>query len=296
MIRLSQSSLTTYLKCPKMFWYAYIKRLEKRIFNINFFVGNVTHEGMHLTYRKDDNFFELLGKYFDQTLEQEREKHLFSPEEEAKIEEWKIIILGMIYAYNMKNHKLIQEHTHIKNEQEIILTLAEDLEFVIKIDNILQNTAGEHFIHEVKTTRELNENYVDAIKYQIQVAIYYYLSQMIDGFKPRGIIYDVLQKPSIRLKKGERREQYLDRLEAYYSFEPDKRLWTEVIEKPGFTKEDVMTTIFNVRDAIKEQRFHKSYQSCGMCDFKKLCVNEDSPEFMLAYSIKEEKENGTIAN
>ncbi len=295
MIRLSQSSYQMYLKCPKAWDYAYNKRLEKRIFNINFFVGNLIHEGLHMIYKKDEDIFSIMIKKVDEAVEQEREKHLFSPEEEKKLEEWKVIILGMLYAYSIKNGKFIDDHEHLHNELTHNIDLGDDVFFQIKIDNVLRNKEKQ-FIHEIKTTRELNENYVAAIKTSVQIACYYHFGKMVEGFNPEGVIYDVLQKPSIRVKKDEAYEDYLARLQDYYEKEPDKHLWTEIVDEPAISREDLIASIKDVAERIKEGRFKPSFQTCGLCDYNKLCYNNDAPEFMMGYQKKEDNTSGTIAN
>lgn len=295
MIRLSQSSAKTYLECHKKFWYSYVLGIRLNVFNDKFFIGNMIHEGMHLSYKKDDDLFELLGLYYDYSVEKEYEKYLISPETENKFPEWRVIVLGMTYAYNIKNGKLIDDHEHIHNEKEYIVDLGEDVFFVIKLDNILKRRAdGATIIHEIKTSRELNEAYVNEIRHQFQIGCYYWLGKRIQEFNPVGVVYDVLQKPSIRLKKNELRDDYLIRLEEYYQAEPDKHLWTEIFDEPGTTEKDIVDTIKSVAYGIRRGDFTKSFTSCGICDYKKLCRNNDNPAFMMPFTKKEEKTGGTI--
>lgn len=295
MIRLSQSSAKSYLTCPHQFWYSYILKLQLNMFNDKFFIGNMIHEGMHLSFIKDKDLFEMLGLYYDYSVEKEYEKYLISDEISNKFPEWKVIVLGMIYAYNIKNGKLIDDHEHIHNEKEYIIDLGDDVYFVIKLDNILRRRSdGANVIHEIKTSRELNSSYVNEIAYQVQIASYYWLGKRIAEFNPKGIVYDVLQKPSIRLKKNESHEDYILRLEEYYQVEPDKHLWTEILPEPGISEKELLRSLKYVAAGIRRGDFHKTWVGCGICDYKKPCRNDDAQEYLMPYTKKEEKQGGTI--
>lgn len=280
-VRLSYSQYDKYCACPKM--YEYSRLYKTRTFNINYFVGNIIHEGLHLTYSKDVDMFEKLNKHFEETLEKERESTMFSPETEQKIVEWRVIIIGMIYAYNMKYKDFMNNHELVHNEKEYTVDLGDGVTFFIKIDNILKNKADRHLVHEVKTTRQLNEQYVFDIQYKVQPACYYYFGRMVGEFDPVGIVYDVLQKPSIRVKKGEEYSDYLDRLEEYYQKDPHAHLHMEIINQPNIKEKDLIHSIKKVAEQIENKQFHKTWKDCNRCDYKKLCFNDDAPEYLLAF-------------
>jgi CRISPR/Cas system-associated exonuclease Cas4 (RecB family) len=281
-VRLSYSQVDTFNSCPKQHWYA--RRYKSRQFNINFLIGNIIHEGLHLTYTKTEDLFVLLAKKFDEYIEKERETQIITEESEKKLEEWKVIILGMIYAYNLKYAHFMEDHEHVANEQEYTLDLGNDITFLIKIDNVLRNIkTGELWVHEIKTTRELNENYIFGIQRSVQAACYYHLGQMVPDFRPKGIIYDVLQKPSIRVKKNEDYQDYLNRLQDYYEADPHAHLHMEMISAPAIKSEELLAMITDVGKRIDIGTSYKTWKDCGMCDFRKLCFNDDAPEWLLAF-------------
>ena len=285
-VRLSYSQVNQYNACPKQHWYA--RRYRSRQFNVNFLVGNIIHEGLHLTYTNTPDLFNELAKKFDEYMDKERETQMITEESEKKLEEWKVIILGMIYAYNLKYAKFMEDHEHVMNEAEYTIDLGDNITFLIKIDNILRNKkTGELWVHEIKTTRELNENYVNNIQRSVQAACYYHLGQLVEGFKPHGIIYDVLQKPSIRVKKTEQYQDYLTRLQQYYEDDPHAHLHMEMISNPGCKAEDLITMIKHVGRRIQAGEVYKTWKDCGMCDFRKPCFNDDAPEWLMQYEIRE---------
>ena len=280
-IRLSYSQYDKYCRCPKM--YEYSRLYKSRVFNINFFIGNIIHEGLHLTYARDQDLFEKLNKFFEESLEKERKNTMFSPETEQKIVEWRVIIIGMIYAYNMKYTEFMNDHELVHNEKEYIVDLGDGVTFLIKLDNILKNKANRHLVHEVKTTRQLNEQYVYDIQYKVQPACYYYFGRMVGEFDPAGIVYDVLQKPSIRVKKGEEYVDYLDRLEEYYQKDPHAHLHMEKIDQPIIKEVDLIKSIKMVARRIENKEFEKTWKDCGKCEFRKPCFGDDAPEYLLAF-------------
>ena len=136
-VRLSYSQVDAYNACPRKHWYS--RRYKSRAFNINFLIGNIIHEGLHLTYTGTEDLFNVLAKTFDEYVEKERATQIITEESEKKLEEWKVIILGMIYAYNLKYAKFMEDHEHVFNEKEYIVDLGDDISIMLKIDNILRN-------------------------------------------------------------------------------------------------------------------------------------------------------------
>jgi hypothetical protein len=290
---LTYSRVDKYLDCPRAYWYMYIRRLQIRKFNWNFFVGHLVHAGLHLAFIKDDDIFNKLDKLYEESVKIERKTTLFSPEEEQTLEEWRIIILGMIYAYCIKYAHFIDTHEHIHNEKELMFFIEVDTEykyipFRIHVDNIILSKEFQKLlVHEAKTARQLTDNYVWAVQTKMQPAIYYHLGREIVWFYPEGIVYDILQKPSIRVKKNEQYGEYLDRLETYYHDEPDKHLWMEIINEPAIHKADLINTIKYVYEGINNQQFHKSWRTCGLCDYYKLCFADNEDEHIMMYKHKE---------
>jgi len=281
-VRLSYSQIDTFNACPKKHWYS--RRYKSRQFNINFLIGNIIHEGLHLTYTNTEDLFNVLAVKFDEYVEKERETQIITEDTEKKLEEWKVIILGMIYAYNLKYAKFMEDHEHVFNEKEYIVDLGDDISIMLKIDNILRNKkSGELLVHEIKTTRDLNINYVNNIQRSVQASIYYHIGQMVPEFKPSAIVYDVLQKPSIRVKKTEEYQDYLVRLQAYYEDDPHAHLHMEMITNPAIKSDELIRMIKSVGKRIEADDAYKSWKDCGMCDFRKPCFNEDEPQWLLAF-------------
>lgn len=295
MIRLSYSAMKAYLECPKK--YEYSRRLTKDMFNFNFFVGNCIHEGMRMTYTGQKDIFNVFGKHVDDYIELQRKAHFFSPEGEQKLEEWRVIMLGMVFAYNNKYMEHIDNMSHIRNEAEYLVDITNDIKFLIKIDNILADKkTGRKFIHEIKTSRELTDNYVYKIQMDLQTSIYYHLGRMVPDFMPDGVIYDVLQKPSIKVKTTEEYKDYLHRLQAYYEVDPNAHLHMEFIDKPLINKGDLIANItdtgYRIQRSVYTGYFNKNQINCEFCDFKKLCLDGDQPEDLMSFKVVERDSNG----
>ena len=71
---------------------------------------------------------------------------------------------------------------------------------LVKLDNA-------YYILEHKTTASINDKYIDAIDLKAQIALYA-MAMEREGYPIRGAIYDILEKPGIRMAPGETEEEF----------------------------------------------------------------------------------------
>lgn len=67
---------------------------------------------------------------------------------------------------------------------------------------------GEHYILEHKTCANISQEYLDRILIDTQIALYANAISRQLGVKVVGAIYDILEKPQIRMKKGETESEF----------------------------------------------------------------------------------------
>ena len=75
-----------------------------------------------------------------------------------------------------------------------------------KIDGLVRQD-NAYYILEHKTTSSITDKYIDAIDLRAQIARYA-MAMEEEGYPIRGAIYDILEKPGIRMTQGETEEEF----------------------------------------------------------------------------------------
>lgn len=277
-VPLSYSSISTFLDCRHKYYYKYIKGYSPREYKSSYVVGNFFSLGLYYLYTKKQKPITETMKLFEIEKQKLREKLSLSPAEEQNLNEQDVIIRGMLRAYKTKYKNFIKKTTHIGNEVTLKYKSTTGVNFMGRIDNLLINK-GKKYIHEIKTSKYLDENYVKNIKNSLQVALYFTLYNELHEDKINGIVYDVIRKPSIRLKRKESKEEFLVRLSEYYA-DPTRTdvFYMEIIDKPMITSKKVYNLLDKVLDDIKrckkEPDYYHNFNHCfvwNRCEYYDVC-------------------------
>ena len=157
-----------------------------------------------------------------------------------------------------------------------------------KADGIVELN-GEPYILEHKTTSCLDDAYIQRIGIDRQIAVYANAIGYVYGNPAVGAIYDILQKPTIRMKKGETEEEFQARRAALIAKsktgtssakrqEPEseaafKQRLRETIdgsyfrrEIVKFTPEDIKMHMSELWAISKEMRTGVLYRNTGECN------------------------------
>jgi len=277
---LSFSSLTAYLRCPRLFWYAAIRKLEFVSLKIPFVIGNHINEGIHEIYKKNPNVIKHITKKFREEKSELLKLPGVTPDLAEDLEESELVIRALLKTYGDVYKKHIAKTKHIHTEFRIEYKFDKRVTIKGFIDNVLKQNK-KLYIHEVKTTSFLTSDYINRIQISLQIHMYFYFYNLLYDVPMNGIIYDVLRKPGIRQKQKESREEYLERLILYYE-DPQKQaesFYMETIEKPLLSKNRIINMINHVVKQIENIKtiddfFHNDH-ACWVgnykCDFYDIC-------------------------
>lgn len=286
---LSYTSLNNWSKCKRYFYFKEVVKIERKSLNINFLVGKVAQFGVHLIMAKDSEYLKKTMVYFKE-LKADTKGFTFTEKQTQEIEEVPYIIQGMLKAYAKKYEHFLKDVKHLKNEVKIKLEL-DNCTIISSIDNLFR--VGSHiWMHELKTSKELTPQKVMRIKTDLQHALYYYVFHKMYGskYKIHKVLYDIIRKPSIRLKKTESRQEYVARLADWYSGTEgqveDKKFYAEPIDRPMLKEKDVMNSIQHIANEVLScktindywQDFDKCFDKYGMCEYYDICHREGSDE------------------
>lgn len=294
-IWLSHSGLETYQKCPRYYYWKYIRKLEKIQLNIPYLIGNVWNEALRLLFRKEKG---ILGRVKKRYLEEKKKlmKLPLSMDDLRKLGEGVYVIQGMTSAYYEKYQTMLKQFKHMHHEKPFHYRGFDNAVIPGQMDNVLLEVKeNDQYIHEAKSTKGLTPDYVRSIKTKIQTPMYFHCwndmyPKKEDQF--HGILYDVIEKPSIRQKKDEGYTTYLHRLADWYKDKSDaeNKFHMERIFTPFLKKEPVMNTIrqilINIRERREKEDFEQNFERCldgYECEMFGLCHQGEGKEVMIQY-------------
>lgn len=280
---LSFSSLTDHLRCPRLFFYTAIRKLELVTIRIPFVTGNHVNQGLHEIYKKNKRAIKDTIDGFRKNKTELMKLPMMTPQIAEQLEEQELIIRALLRKYVKLYSRHIAKTEHIDQELRLEFQLNDRVLIKGFIDNVLKQKK-DLFVHEVKTTSTLTEEYVNRIQIDLQSNLYFHIYNILNEKKPmKGIIYDVLRKPTIHWgrKKQETRTEYLNRLEVFYD-DPQKEaesFYMEIIEKPRLSRERVMDTVKGIARQIDSAKtmsdFYCNDQACyiayGKCQMFDVC-------------------------
>lgn len=171
-----------------------------------------------------------------------------------------------------------------------------------KVDGVVRDkSSGRLFILEHKTTSAISAEYVDRIMLDQQIAIYAEAISRCLKEAVCGAIYDILEKPSIRMKQGETDEEFEARRaellaksktgkttakkkEAETALEFRERLRAsitpenfrrEIVEFDTGKLRDSMAELWAIAEDMKKAVYYKNTGSCAQfgraCPYLSLC-------------------------
>ena len=168
-----------------------------------------------------------------------------------------------------------------KPEQEFKVRLARGIYLKGKLDAI----TADGLPVEHKTTGQFDlYRYLDHLAYDDQIAIY-----MLATGTNRAH-YTVIQKPSIRLKKDETEEEYLERVSEWYS--PEHVVCVDVTRTNRELEAKRQEIIYIAKQIQKTKNFWRNPNSCALapCAYESICLHYE-PQMQVIDFVKKERKN-----
>lgn len=308
---ISYSGMSGFRKCPRYYYWKYIRRLEKATFKLPFIVGRIMHHGIQILFEHPAKAEDEIKKKFRQEAQDARKKFPeMSTWDEEGLASQEYLTVGMLAAFRNYFKKFLAGTKHIATEKVLKYALNKRVTIVGKIDNVIQNQEKK-WIYELKNLRTLDMDRVRAIKTDPQSALYLEVHNRQEPKKDRldGIIYKIIRKPSIRQKKKESRKEFMLRLGSWYQDQGDGlKFHLERIKGSFIDGDAVINTVEKVTQQIldanrEKEAFFQDFSHCihdwGMCTYYDLCHGDEKQNVVL-YQIRKpykvtDDENATVA-
>jgi hypothetical protein len=298
MLHVSVSSLQDWMTCKRLYYYKRIKKYNRVMLNLPFFVGKVVHVGMSHLLHKKKNAIELMVEYFRKEKKMLNDTLTLTAEQLEDINEQEYITKGMIAAYQKKYAKMLRDTKVLGSEVEGAIQFGDNVTVVIKLDNIMM-VRQKKVLHELKTSKNITPEYVRMIQTDMQTATYFHLHNEIwEDDKIEEIMYDIIRKPSIRQKKAESYPAFLERLKGWYE-QPggDESVFhIERFKEPKISKDDLFNTIDKVTKEMLQckhkEDYYQDFKHCSsyfgdVCPMYELCHNGgETKENLVLYQIR----------
>jgi len=303
----SFSSMGGFRKCPRMYYWKHIRRLEKRKFKLPFIVGRIMHTGLQTLLSHPEKAEKTIKKKYLEEAQTARKEFLLSTFEEEDLAAQQFSTIGMLAAFRSQYAKFLEGTKHLATEYVLKYELNKRVVVVGKIDNILENQRKK-WIWELKNLKSLDMDRIKAIKTDPQTALYYEVHNRTVKARERldGIIYQIVRKPSIRQKQKESKREFMERLKDWYqSGEGGMKFHLERIKGSFVSGAAVINTVEKVSQQMLDcetkddyfQDFSKCVSDWDLCSYYGVCHGEDEKkeigllQIRKAYKVQNEEES-----
>lgn len=137
----------------------------------------------------------------------------------------------------------------------------------------------EVVLGEWKTAAQVNNEYMQRLEIDFQVSTYLWAASHYYGRPVRKVVYRVVKKPTIRQKKTEELDEYVERLKLDYMERPEHYFFEAVVERTDEQLDDwavqawaTHRRILQIRNGATPIRSTQSCLNRGRCPYFDYCV------------------------
>jgi len=298
----SPSSMNNFLTCRRLcYWYLVrrlVKKGEKEALEIGLNWGNVMDE--LYSWEAIEPAVKALKKHYKKM----KKKRFMADNtiEDLKVQE--AMLTGMMKGYyEVHKEKDFKKWKFIRNELPFDIEdfMNTGLNFTGRLDGVIKiNTKSDKgiWILEHKTTKDLRYHSIEGVRMSNQALGYMAAATHLLGEKPRGIIWNVVRKPSIRQKKNQSLKEYCEELVDDYQARPDfyfLRHYVNIKQSHIDQWAEEMTQAaldlhFCLENPTLLQLWYKNTNACanyGGCDYFPLCARGEKRSTLTFYETKE---------
>lgn len=279
--RVSASKKACWNECFKKYFFRYIEGLRPKKISSALRSGSAIHAGIeHLLQNigkpwNQDDIFEVMTKGFL------RDGAILSDED-------MIELMKAIEAVESWFH---HDPLGVLDPKPNIALVRTEGEFCVSVGyarravgfyDALIEINHELWLIEHKTTSRLDAKYYQNLLRDEQASMYIYAARK-EGFEVQGVLYNIIQKPSLRLKKNETSEEFIKRIREWYG-EENRFKVHRVLRNSNQMAEferDLVATMADMRRVERSGNFYRSPSVCNSsyfgCEFESICL-EDTPE------------------
>ena len=265
----SNSSLSTFRDCPRLYKYKYVDMLVSGKTSESLNLGLLGHNAMEIYYK--DGWPAALEMLINLDAD-DQDKVL-------RIGKVRALLKGYVDYYGPKDFTKILE---VETEFSIPMINPETnrrstkVQLVGKID-LIASKGAENWLIDHKFKGQVGERDFWSINSQMDL----YLNAFKDKYNCKGIIWNIIRTPSIRQTKKEKTvEEFLERLENDIKERPEFYYTRFVMPRWDEDIKESMQDVWDAHDHLlrvaRTGKFYRNTSNChkyGTCQFLPLCAN-----------------------
>lgn len=296
LVELTQSSVSTFLRCPQRFVLHYMMRLRHRSISIPLLIGSAVHAGLEIfldpANKPDLNKPSLMKKALDAcdahfvklesrpdlTLGKEDKINHARATANACLQAWYIV-----HADTISTWDILHSEWNIRAPKGTTLSSELIHRMAGKLDGMIRTADGQRRLVEHKTRSNLYSLDTTSLELDFQTSYYLLLwysairmQTFADSTEPTGFIYDAIQKPQHRLSQAGWRD-LCERMISAMVEDPDKYFLmhsTDISQRSLETMWNSLVKIVARMDNLSPDTVYRNQTACndfGGCPYRNLC-------------------------
>ena len=272
-MKFSHSSLNCYRKCPKMYWWRYVRRIEPIREPDAFIIGRMMHTLV-------ENYYKT-GKTRDEVIIMAAAKasDLFTNSAPEDLENLMTMFITATSMFKHMPEIFLERNRGNLVEIKFSISIARGIEYEGYIDRIDGNT-----LRELKTTT-LPDSFIRYAAVSPQVTGYM-LGCREMGKDIKSITYDLVRKPLLRKKAAETGEDFHKRIAEDYRTRPEfyyRREYTyRNDEQIDMFQEDLKHICTEISTKVLTNTgFYRNHEACfarGKCPYYDICFSNSKDD------------------
>lgn len=273
-IKISNSGVTLFRRCPKKYWWKYIRKIEPIRPSSAILLGDLIHGTFanyyQSTHNKEKSLEYLINFGVDLTMR-------MPPEEQEDF----AIISGTACAMweNVPDWMLDGKDVSTA-EKYFEIKLTEGITYRGYIDRLVKAN-GKLLIRELKTCA-FPDSYIRSAGTSSQASGYVLGAQTEIDKEVVGVSYDLIRKPALRKRGTENMQDFVARIREDYRTRPEwyyRREYTYRNDKnlDEFV-DDLCMCARDIRSKYESNQWYRNHDACfarGECEYYKICFNYD---------------------
>ena len=298
-IKISHSKLSDFNKCKRFYKYRYLDQLIPKKTKSALQFGSIFHEAVEALYQGVS--IERIQERIKQTIDA-LDKSFFEQKDCDDLEWCAVVLKSAIQAWkkrfydedkkqNVEIVELEQKHSKIPVKNPLNGRRSK-FRFSF-ISDMLVKINGQLWLVEYKTATQFGNNYIDRLDIDSQISAYIVFLEEKYQEPIAGVIYRILKKPSIRLRKNEAKQAFYQRLNDLFETQTDSYLieykFSRTQEELADFKVDLWEQANYLDQCEKKKMFPRNTSNCmqfGTCSYFSLCTKKPNAEL---FFIKKQK-------
>lgn len=272
----SCSSLRTWRDCRTKYFYRYERLIEKKETgpSSSLLFGTFCH-----AMAEDLSGLAKVDRLLEEKNKQLTKFPLYMEEIEFQATLAKHVMTEWQYYWNRAALQELGNLKILNSEGEWAFPLSAGFEHVGKRDQYVETTGGKLALYELKTSAVAGEGYKYRLWMDDQIMANT-IALRHDGKRVDGVVYDIVHKHKLRLKKNELPTEFMDRIVEDYktnAAEYFERFWvTEHMPHLGMYASQADQEIREMADAKPRTKNFGACEKFGrMCEYFELCSEAD---------------------